>query len=764
MPDTTASMALPPEDGGLGWRAWLLLLLGAAILLTATYLTEPGVFTSIDWLRIHVYYKEYLATALRHGRLPLWNPHVMLGRPFLADVDAVIFYPPTVAYLFFEVRTACALGIGFHLVLGLYGTLRLARALDIDAAASWAVAFVFVASAPIVGSFSAGLINYGAALCYIPLLCHLALRVQAQRSLRRVALLALVLGFQILAGHPQATWLAVFGAGLLLVGRRLRRPLLPALRATALDLVALAASVIAAAAMAAVVLLPLGELAGQSNRQAPSLAFASSFAMRWPGWLTFAVPNDPRVPVMPNAQTYAGVVAFLLAPCALARWRQPNARSLLLGFVGAALLAAGNATPVFSLFYHLIPGLAHFRIPARASVLMTLAMVLAAGITWSARPTRRSFVLLATAGCGAMILVLANAHFLATQGGPVGQLLAYSVTVWQGGLVVGATLLLVLWLRRERLRSPRTATAIASLLALLTLVDIGLADRKLCHENRERLTDVAEDRLAKALVAKRLLSPAVPPPRLTTPAFFKENSGMRHGWSQPRGYTSFALARVWHYIYARLGLPVPTTQVVYPAGEILERGPFAYDSMALVVGVERQTQRWVVRDAPDPRAYLVSAGEKVRDFREATVRMRAGHPFHQIALVERPLPAELTTKGNDAFTGQATITHFAPEHITIRVKSSRPALLVLAEPWYPGWTATVNGLPTTCFAANAWMRATLVPAGDSQVVLDYRSTYLPLGAVLSLATFVLLCWLCLRPRRGRATSQTEPHPDSPHRP
>jgi|GEM_PF-5183546 len=107
MPHAVGSIPLPHDDGPLGARAWLALVLGAATLLVSTYVTEPSVFTSIDWLHIHVFHKEYLSAAVRHGRLPLWNPHVALGRPFLADVDSVMFYPPTAAYLLLDVRSAC---------------------------------------------------------------------------------------------------------------------------------------------------------------------------------------------------------------------------------------------------------------------------------------------------------------------------------------------------------------------------------------------------------------------------------------------------------------------------------------------------------------------------------------------------------------------------------------------------------------------------------------------------------------------------------
>ena len=749
MPNAAGPIALPPDDGPLGARAWLALVLGAATLLVLTYVTEPSVFSSIDWLRIHVFYKEYLAEAVRHGRLPLWNPHVALGRPFLADVDSVMFYPATAAYFFLEVHLAAALGIWLHLVLGLYGTRKLARALGITPAASWASAFVFMSSAPIAGSFSSGLINYGAALCYIPLIFYLLLRLQAGRSARLLAILALVLGMQILAGHPQATWLTCFAAGILLVGRRLERPIVPALKALALDLGALGLVVLAAAALAAVALLPLGELAGQSNRQAPSLAFAGSFAMSAFHWLTLAAPNDPHVPAMANAQMYAGVVVFLAAPCVLLRWRQRDVRALALVLVCAGLLAAGNATPVFRLYYHLIPGLAHFRIPSRATVLVTLSLILVAASFFSGDRPRGSALVLALATLAALATVWAHARAIAGPGRPEHYPCARDFATHQGTLVLVAAALLVLWWQRGRVRAPRLVVLVAAALAVLTVIDLGVATAKLCAENREVGTEPTEAKIARALHDNGIFTGDGAPPRIAVPQLVLENSGMRHGWSTFTGYASMMLGRVWEYIHAGIGLDVPKEQVAFTAGDILMGGPFAYDSMALRVGADPRTKRLMLRDSPDARAYLAPAALRVADHKEATRRMREGHPFHRVALVERALPAEIPTSvpGSPSL-GQAEITRFEPERIVLRVQSRQPAILVLAEPWFPHWEARVAGRPADCFPANAWMRAVLVPAGTSEVIFTYHSTYLALGAAISLATLALLLFFALRrPRK-----------------
>lgn len=37
----------------------------------------------------------YAAAEVRHGRIPLWNPHAFAGAPFLANPHAAVFFPLT---------------------------------------------------------------------------------------------------------------------------------------------------------------------------------------------------------------------------------------------------------------------------------------------------------------------------------------------------------------------------------------------------------------------------------------------------------------------------------------------------------------------------------------------------------------------------------------------------------------------------------------------------------------------------------------------
>jgi hypothetical protein len=100
-----------------------------------------------------------------------------------------------------------------------------------------------------------------------------------------------------------------------------------------------------------------------------------------------------------------------------------------------------------------------------------------------------------------------------------------------------------------------------------------------------------------------------------------------------------------------------------------------------------------------------------------------------------------------------------PEHLVLETGAPERAFLVVADSWFPGWTATIDGQPAPLVAANLLARGLAVPPGRHVVEMRYATRGWTTGVAVTrtaLAVWgagVLLCaaWM-LRERRRRGAA------------
>ncbi|MBZ5579752.1 MAG: YfhO family protein [Acidobacteriia bacterium] len=153
-----------------------------------------------------------------------------------------------------------------------------------------------------------------------------------------------------------------------------------------------------------------------------------------------------------------------------------------------------------------------------------------------------------------------------------------------------------------------------------------------------------------------------------------------------------------------------------------------------------------------PRAWLVHDGSVVKNPEQLWKKIDdATVDFHKTALLAVPLDTRLEPPPAGA-AEVADIREYAPTQIEVSVRAASRALLVLSEPFYPGWQVTVNGREAPVWKVDGGLRAIVVPAGDSAVTLKYRPASFRLGAALSAAAFLaaaLLAFFAFRRPAGQ---------------
>ncbi len=94
-----------------------------------------------------------------------------------------------------------------------------------------------------------------------------------------------------------------------------------------------------------------------------------------------------------------------------------------------------------------------------------------------------------------------------------------------------------------------------------------------------------------------------------------------------------------------------------------------------------------------------------------------------------------------ASVGTATILDHTPQRVTIEYEASADAVLVLADSFYPGWQATIDGMTSTIFPVYHCYRGVVVPPGRHTVDFRYRPTSLTAG--LGVSVVALLTSACI---------------------
>ena len=351
---------------------------------------------------VFTYFYPYWAEAtraIRAGRLPLWNPYLFMGVPFLANSQTGVLYPLNwLLWLILPAYRSVHVTVVLHLCLAACASYLWGRAsLRLGRVGAWAVGAIYALGGYLGAQVEH--INQLQGLAWLPLILMLYdnslapepqprlqpqspdPKTQTRGSRAAFAGLVVVITLVLLAGHTQTAFISLVGLAAYGLGVPLWKGLRQrAWRALVQRMVLLATAVGLAAMLAAVQLVPTWELSRLSVR-AGGLPFNErvSFSLE-PTYLASALLPGFTQPVLPEKieyVAYVGVTGLALAICALACHARRSNRavgSVVFLVVVGLFLSFGLYNPVYLLLARFVPGFAHFRVPARWLALYALGM------------------------------------------------------------------------------------------------------------------------------------------------------------------------------------------------------------------------------------------------------------------------------------------------------------------------------------------------------------------------------------------------------
>ncbi|MGB7758639.1 MAG: YfhO family protein, partial [Bryobacteraceae bacterium] len=159
-----------------------------------------------------------------------------------------------------------------------------------------------------------------------------------------------------------------------------------------------------------------------------------------------------------------------------------------------------------------------------------------------------------------------------------------------------------------------------------------------------------------------------------------------------------------------------------------------------------------------PRFFLVNKVKPVTSDAEARELVeRRLVSFRDTAMTSQPVTG-LSAAGGEA--GLVQVIDYRADSLRLSVRTPQAAFLVLAESYYPGWRAWVDGVPVAIVRTDIAFRGLLVPAGAHQVAMRFQPAILPVSFAISLMSALLLCALVASPRTwgGRPRPRRTPGP------
>jgi hypothetical protein len=684
---------------------------------------------------------------VRAGEWPLWTSQICSGYP-LAGAPA----DPLGLVLFAVLPPAAALDalVIAMLLVAAHGTYSFARRLGAEPAGAILAGIAFANSGYFV--FQLQHLSILSTVAWLPVGLVLIDRIfavrrrppAAARATAEIGLLMATLGLmyanQVLAGFPQAAYISGLVYGSFALFRAVEGWQPGGLRAGVTVIGGIAAALVLGALAGAVVLLPLAELTSLSDRVAPLDYRWATYTNFWPrNFFTFFVPyingdasNGTYIGPPPFWEQYgyvgAATAALAIYGAIRERRRAVIAFVILMTLVAVAFIL-GPRTPAYYVAYLLVPGMNAFRAPTRFMVVVDLGLVLLAAI--------------------GLTRLRADLARRSVTGSRMPQLIAI-------GLCAGTVA--DLWIHQARqnpmvpardwLAPPRTVEIVrADSPAPRTFTPHHRDVHRAVHDRNPGWTN-----LEPYFKLRDLLEPN------TGGGYWNVPSADCYVGLAPRWYVT-----VWSYHYfensfisesAFQELHGGTLSVkpgfinqlrTYGVTHVL--GPYPGRDPALTE-LDRGPNAYVYRVEGTARVRVVRAARRLMTEANVVAHLRDPHfdPDREILLLGapesvRPIVGESPTASWDT-PPRAVITHEGPRELVIDAFAPEDGFLFLADLYYPGWTAQVNGADTPIYRANVSGRGIALPKGQHTVRFTFDSAPFSRGLKISAGALAALAlWL-----------------------
>ncbi|MBD3169740.1 MAG: hypothetical protein GF307_09685, partial [candidate division Zixibacteria bacterium] len=334
------------------------------------------------------FYGEFVK---EHHTMPLWNPYLYGGMPFIDAMHGDTFFPLAALQFILPIQRA----LGYKLVIMVFfgGVFMYMFLLRFNFSPTLAMfgGLAYMLSGFLVSLVYAGHDGRMYITALLPLILMATISILRNKSLKSLLFFAFSFSILILANHPQFAYFAMWCVGAYFIYGVVRQFLDKKNINTLLkpSIIIITAIILGLAGSIVQLLPPYIYVNNYSPRAEESRGYdyAASWSMHQeealslilPGFVGTSVGDDDNY-WGKNAfrlhSDYPGIIVTVLALLAVFYYRRKREIYFFTGVAIFALLyALGDHTPVFKLFYYVVPGVKSFRAPSTIMFLYIFSLV-----------------------------------------------------------------------------------------------------------------------------------------------------------------------------------------------------------------------------------------------------------------------------------------------------------------------------------------------------------------------------------------------------
>lgn len=712
---------------------------------------------------------EFTQTSLKQGIIPLWNPYICCGAPFLANLQSSIFFPINLLTYFFPSNAALAINAVIRLFIAGFFLYLLLRLFDLSHLPAAITGAVFMLSGFQILWLGHPHTNVS---IFLPVLFYYTEKIfksaSRKESIYSAIWLSFAIGFQYLGGHIETSVHILFAVFLFFIYRlyicyRATKNINMLIKISDLFLAANLCGIL----LAAVQIIPFSEyLLDSSAYYHRSKTLHKNF-LPLKTLITFISPDFFGNPIKHNYwgdeknffnynETVGGYIGILplvlIILCCKKRGKKRNSLTYFFYLLALISLAGVIRIPLISNFIAHLP-LIKLTWTHRMLLNVAFSLSILAGFglenLWKSKSESNLFLIITLMCLLTIILYFNFSTYLAK--------VFYIQTV----KVIKASLIRTFWY------------LLASLTAVIGLYIFSEGLLKIIFKIIFVIIILLDlfsfGFFYNPAVKKEVIFPSSIPPifffkndqslyrilSLEEWKIFPPNTAMAYKLFDVRGYDAMNILRYDEYldeagVYSKYrNRPFISTNSIDNRLKLLDLLNIKYilstnllNHHSLALEAQYGELKIYKNKNMIPRAFVVYSVKVINNKSEILNELKKDTFVPSIeAIIEEEPPISFSSfrQNEENNIKEVKIDYINPNKFIIRVPDlKKPAFLVISDTYYPGWIAYDNAKKIKIYRTNYFMKGVFLEPGPHTIQFIYSPFSFKIGLLISLATFSFL--------------------------